>query len=167
MTSVEQQLRLPVDPQKLTTSSLIFGARLLENSNPRFQVVEPGSGHAEKVAIPSPLKIGGKEIVPLTDRVFSKADQFYALFYAYHAKPGESGRPRLKLTASIWDASGAQLSEAPPIPFSEIEPDSGGVPCHVRFQLSRFLPGKYVLKLALEDEVGQEGVRLEEPFEVR
>ncbi|HEY3131248.1 MAG TPA: VWA domain-containing protein [Acidobacteriota bacterium] len=167
MTSVEQQIKLPVDPRRLTTSSLVFGTQLAENSTPQFQISQPGKQRDERVAIPSPLRIRAKEIVPLTDRVFSRAEQFYVLFYAYHAKLDAVGKPRLKVSASIWDASGKKLSDAPPVTFTETDAASGGVPCHVRFTLRNFTPGKYLLKIDLADELSQEHAELEEGFEVK
>ncbi len=166
MTSVEQQIKLPVDPQRLTTSSLVFGTHLAENSNPQFQISQPGKQRDERVAIPSPLKIRDKEIVPLTGRVFSRSDQFYVLFYAYHAHT-DDGKARVKVTASISDPSGKKLADAPAVTFTETDPASGGVPCHVRFPLRNFAPGKYLLKITLVDESSQEQVMLEEGFEVK
>ena len=167
MTSVEQQLKLPVDPQRLTTSSLVFGARLLENSSPQFQIAQTDNDRDQKISIASPLKIGDKEIVPLTDRVFARADQFYVLFYAYHAGIGAGARPQVKVSASVWDAGGNKLSDAAPVEFSDVDPLSQGVPCHVRFPLRDFPPGKYLLKLTALDEVSRAQVGLEEQFEVR
>jgi VWFA-related protein len=167
MTSVEQQIKLPVDPQHLIASTLVFGTNLVENSNPQFQISQPGKGHDERISIASPLKIGNKEIIPLTDRVFSRLQQFYVLFYVYHAKLDSGGKARLKLNASIWDTGGKKLSDAPPVTFTDLDSAAGGVPCHVRFPLNKFAPGKYSLKITVLDELTQEQVLLEEQFEVR
>jgi VWFA-related protein len=165
VTSVEQTVKLPPRPAQLSTSSVVFGTQLIENSNPHFEITKAGAKHNEAITIESPLKIGNSEIVPSTDRVFARSKQFYVLFHAYNARLSE-GKARVKVTASIQNSSGKTLGDAPSVSFQSIDNTTGGVPCHMRFPLSKLTPGKYLLKLEVLDEASSEKVRLEESFEV-
>ena len=165
VSSIEQTVKLPPRPAQLNCSSVVFGTQLVESSSPHFQISLPGPKQNNTLTVESPLKIGNSEIVPSTDRVFSRSQQFYILFHTYGAHLSE-GKPRVKVTASIQDGAGRKLADAPPVTFQSVDGATGAVPCHMRFALSKLAPGKYLLKLDVMDEGGTEKVNLVEPFEV-
>ncbi|MGI8783129.1 MAG: VWA domain-containing protein [Acidobacteriota bacterium] len=155
---------------ELATSSIIFASQLqpMTGATAGFKLTSQSQKDADKATvIASPLQVGNQELVPHLSRRFTRAQPLLLSFDIYHALPlGET--PEVDVTATILDATGKKIQQAPPIRLERYnDAEARQIRCNFKVPLSRLSAGQYTLSIDVRDGVSGNSVIRREAFSVQ